>query len=188
MHSSYLISAKKQFLYYKSLAEKSFDQLSEIDFFYQPNAASNSIAIIVNHMAGNMLSRWTDIFNTDGEKTWRNRDSEFENILTTKAEVLERWQTGWHCFFVTLDSLKPADLDRIIYIRNEGQTVMEAILRQMAHYPHHVGQIIFLAKQIKGDDFVSLSIPKNQSNNYNQNKFEQEKSIKHFTDSEMKEK
>jgi hypothetical protein len=186
MNEQYLISIKKQFLYYKTLAEKSFDQIEENQLFIQTNEDTNSIATIVKHMAGNMLSRWTDIFNSDGEKPWRMRDAEFENDLETKEQMLLTWNKGWNCFLETLNNLQPSDLERIIYIRNEGHTVMEVINRQLAHYSYHIGQIVFYSKQLKTSTWNSLSIPKNNSNQYNTKKFEQEKSIKHFTDSELK--
>jgi hypothetical protein len=137
-------------------------------------------------MAGNMLSRWTDFLTTDGEKEWRNRDGEFENNFKTKNEVLNFCNEGWACFLITIDSLKPEQLSQTIYIRNEGHSVLEAINRQLAHYPYHVGQIIFYAKMLKKEEWISLSIPKNKSNSFNAKKFAQEKSNKHFTDDELK--
>jgi len=137
-------------------------------------------------MTGNMLSRWTDIFNTDGEKPWRMRDEEFENNLETKEQMLLTWSKGWDCFLEALNTLQASDLERIIYIRNEGHTVMDAINRQLAHYCYHIGQIVFYSKQLKTNTWNSLSIPKNNSNEYNAKKFAQEKSIKHFTDNELK--
>ncbi|MNE80273.1 hypothetical protein D3C80_1768260 [compost metagenome] len=133
-----------------------------------------------------MLSRWTDFLTTDGEKEWRHRDAEFENDLETKEEMMAVWNKGWNCFLSTLDSLKPEQLSEIIYIRNEGHTVIEAINRQLAHYPYHVGQIVFYAKMLKSSNWESLSIPKNKSDSYNSDKFSQEKSIKNFTDDELK--
>lgn len=180
---SYLESIKKQFLYYKSLGELTFEQLTEEELFYQPTSESNSIAIIVQHLAGNMLSRWTDFLTADGEKDWRNRDEEFEPIIKTKSEMMEVWERGWECFLGALNQLHATeDLERIIYIRNQGHTVLEAINRQLAHYPYHIGQIVFLGKMIKNDQWKSLSIPKNQSSNYNQEKFSKDKSRTHFTE------
>jgi hypothetical protein len=135
---------------------------------------------------GNMLSRWTDFLTTDGEKEWRNRDAEFEEILKTKTELLAHWEKGWQCLFDALNSLQPKQLNEIIYIRNEGHTILEAINRQLAHYPYHIGQIVFYAKMIKKSEWQSLSIPKNKSISYNSDKFSQEKSIKNFTDDELK--
>jgi hypothetical protein len=186
INNQYLESAKMQFLYYKTLGEKAIDQLEPEQLFFSVNEDSNSIATIVKHLSGNMLSRWTDFLTTDGEKEWRNRDSEFENDLRSKEKVLALWNKGWECLFIALNGLQPEQLSQIIYIRNEGHSVIEAINRQLAHYPYHVGQIVFYAKQLKSSDWESLSIPKNKSNSYNANKFSQEKSIKNFTGEELK--
>ncbi|UPQ78868.1 DUF1572 domain-containing protein [Flavobacterium azooxidireducens] len=184
--TNYLESVKKQFLYYKTLGEKAMEQLEPEQLFISVNEDTNSIAIIVNHMVGNMLSRWTDFLTTDGEKESRNRDAEFEEILTTKPELIAHWEKGWQCLFDALNGLQPEQLDEIIYIRNEGHTVIEAINRQLAHYPYHIGQIVFYAKMLKKTEWQSLSIPKNKSKNYNADKFSKEKSIKNFTDDELK--
>src|SRR6187402_2125135 len=186
INNHYLESIKKQFLYYKMLGEKAMEQLEPEQLFISVNEDTNSIAVIVQHLSGNMLSRWTDFLTSDGEKEWRNRDSEFENDLQSKEEVLEIWKKGWDCLENALESLKPEQLSDIIYIRNEGHTVIEAINRQLAHYPYHVGQIVFYAKQLKNTSWESLSIPKNKSNSYNADKFGKEKSIKNFTDEELK--
>lgn len=182
----YLESVKKQFLYYKTLGEKAMEQLEPELLFVTTNEDTNSIATIVKHLSGNMLSRWTDFLTTDGEKEWRNRDQEFENDLQTKEAVLDAWDKGWSRLFTTLNELQPEQLSSIIYIRNEGHSVIEAINRQLAHYPFHVGQMVFYAKQIKKTNWDSLSIPKNNSKEYNSEKFAQEKSIKNFTDAELK--
>jgi hypothetical protein len=184
--TSYLESVKKQFLYYKMLGEKAMEQLEPEQLFVAVNEDTNSIAVIVKHLSGNMLSRWTDFLTTDGEKETRNRDAEFENDLQTKEEVLTAWNAGWDCFFGALENLQPEQLSEIIYIRNEGHTVIEAINRQLAHYPYHIGQIVFYAKQLKNSDWDSLSIPKNKSNSYNADKFAQEKTIKNFTEEEFR--
>jgi hypothetical protein len=184
--TSYLESVKKQFLYYKMLGEKAMEQLEPKQLFVSTNEDTNSIAVIVKHLSGNMLSRWTDFLTTDGEKETRNRDAEFENDLKTKEEVLIAWNTGWDCFLSALESLHPEQLSEIIYIRNEGHTVIEAINRQLAHYPYHIGQIVFYAKQLKNSEWNSLSIPKNKSNSYNATKFAQEKTIKNFTEEEFR--
>lgn len=185
MNNTYLESVKKQFLYYKTIGEKAIEQLEPQQLFIAVNEDTNSIATIIQHISGNMLSRWTDFLTTDGEKEWRNRDSEFETSLRTKEAVLEVWSKGWTCFLNALDSLTPEQLTTIIYIRNEGHTVVEAINRQLAHYPYHIGQIVFYAKMLKQSEWVSLSIPKNKSNSYNADKFAKEKSIKNFTDDEL---
>ncbi|MCC9073900.1 DUF1572 domain-containing protein [Flavobacterium sp. F-65] len=183
---SYLESIKKQFLYYKTLGEKAIAQLEPEQIFTTLNEDTNSIATIVKHLSGNMLSRWTDFLTTDGEKQWRNRDEEFENDSQSKDEVMVAWEKGWKCLFEALNSLQPNQLTDIIYIRNEGHTVIEAINRQLAHYPYHVGQIVFYAKQLKNSSWQSLSIPRKESNSYNAAKFAQEKEIKNFTDEELK--
>ncbi len=183
---SYLESVKKQFLYYKMLGKKAIEQLEPDQLFVSINEDTNSIATIIKHISGNMLSRWTDFLTSDGEKEWRNRDAEFENDLQSKEEVLEIWNKGWDCLENALNSLKSEQLSDIIYIRNEGHTVIEAINRQLAHYPYHVGQIVFYAKQLKKSSWESLSIPKNKSENYNAEKFAKEKEIKNFTDDELK--
>jgi len=182
---SYLKSVRKQFLYYKTLGEIAMAQLEPEQLFIALNEDTNSIAVIVNHVSGNMLSRWTDFLTSDGEKTWRNRDSEFESVLTTKDEVLNSWNKGWNCFFNAINHLKPEQLSEIIYIRNEGHTVVEAINRQLAHYPYHIGQIVFYAKMLKQSEWESLSIPKNKSNSYNSEKFAKEKAIRNFTHDEL---
>ena len=173
----------KQFQYYKQLGEKTFSQLAEQDLFWQYNENSNSIAIIVNHLSGNMLSRWTHFLTTDGEKEWRNRDEEFEAQIQSKDELLEKWESGWNCLFEALKHIKKdGDLEQVIYIRNEGHTVIEAINRQLAHYPYHIGQIVFIGKMLKDTEWNSLSIPKNKSSDYNQNKFSSDRKKQHFTD------
>jgi hypothetical protein len=184
--TSYLESVKKQFLYYKMLGEKAMEQLEPEQLFVAINEDTNSIAVIVKHLSGNMLSRWTDFLTTDGEKETRNRDAEFENDLQSKEAVLSFWNKGWDCFLSALNSLQPEQLSEIIYIRNEGHTVIEAINRQLAHYPYHIGQIVFYAKQLKNSDWDSLSIPKNKSNSYNADKFAKEKTIKNFTEEEFR--
>lgn len=185
-NASYLESARKQFLYYKTLAEKAMAQLQPEQLFVSLNEDTNSIAVIVNHLSGNMLSRWTDFLTSDGEKDWRDRDSEFEDRLAAKDEVIAAWDKGWQCLFDAIDALRPEQLGQIIYIRNEGHTVLEAINRQLAHYPYHVGQIVFYAKLLKKTAWDSLSIPKNASREYNSDKFSREKSVKHFTDDELR--
>jgi hypothetical protein len=182
LEQEFLTSAIKLFRYYKKLGEGAIAQLNDQEVLQKPNNASNSIALIVHHLSGNMLSRWTDFLTTDGEKPWRNREAEFDEEYPDKKSMMEAWDKGWSCLLNALEALKPEDLEKIIYIRNEGQSVMEAIQRQLAHYPHHVGQILYQAKAIKGDAFKSLSIPKGGSGSFNKAKFDQEKTRKHFTD------
>lgn len=179
---SYLVSAIKQFEYYKSLGDKTFNQLTFEEMQWQSNEASNSISVIVKHIMGNMLSRWTHFLTEDGEKSWRNRDAEFEDTYTSKEDLIASWESGWFCLFDALKSLKNENLEQIIYIRNEGHTVTEAINRQLAHYPYHIGQIVFLGKLLKDEHWLSLSIPKGNSSNYNEDKFNKEKGRRHFTD------
>lgn len=184
----YLESVIKQFQYYKVLGEKAMAQLEPEQLFLEMNDDSNSVATIVQHLSGNMLSRWTDFLTSDGEKEWRNRDAEFDSAFhgNDKENILQLWEKGWECLFAALNGLSSEQLTSIIYIRNEGHTVVEAINRQLAHYPYHIGQIVFLAKMLKKDPWTSLSIPKNSSTSYNADKFSQEKSIKNFTDDELK--
>jgi hypothetical protein len=182
MSTSHLSSAQKQFEYYKLLGEKTFAQLTDEQLFWQYNPESNSIAMIVKHLWGNMLSRWTDFLTTDGEKESRNREAEFENDTTTREEMIRQWDAGWKCLFDALDALTEADLEKTVYIRNMGHTVMEAINRQLAHYPYHVGQIVFIGKMCCDARWTSLSIPKGTSQAYNSDKFSQARRKEHFTD------
>lgn len=164
----YLETSLRRLKYYKELGDKTFEQLNEWDFHYQPNEESNSIAIIIQHMAGNMLSRWTNFLTEDGEKEWRRRDEEFEIKQYNKQQLIELWEAGWNCFFKTLASLKKKELKKTVHIRKEPLTVIDAVNRQLAHYPYHIGQIIFLAKIIKNKNWQNLSIPKGGSQAYNQ--------------------
>ena len=168
---SYLTSITKQFEYYKSLGDKTFVQLGFDELQNEIALDSNSISIIVKHLVGNMLSRWTNLLTEDGEKEWRQRDLEFEDSYTSKAELLDAWEKGWQCLFDAITPLTTSDLERITYIRNQGHTITEAINRQLAHYSYHVGQIVFLGKVLKGKDWQSLSIPKGGSAKYNEEKF-----------------
>lgn len=182
MTTDYLDSVKKQFEYYKMLGDKTFAQLSEEQLFWQYNEESNSIATIVKHLWGNMMSRWTDFLTSDGEKDWRDRDSEFENDIASKRELLDKWTEGWNCLLDAINLLTANDLDKIIYIRNQGHTVLEAINRQLAHYPYHVGQIVFLGKMLCNENWTSLSVPKGKSKDFNAEKFLKPKHKAHFTD------
>lgn len=157
----------KRFEYYKMLGDQAFSQLSEEEIFWQFNGGSNSIAVIVKHMAGNMLSRWTNFLTEDGEKSWRNRDVEFVNTFKTKAEVLEYWEKGWTCLFGALNQITEENLDATIYIRNEAHSVIDAVFRQLSHYPYHVGQIVYIAKMSKNNDWNTLSIARNKSGEFN---------------------
>ena len=175
MASTFLSSAIQEFQRYRSLGEKAIEQIPDDALFWQYNPESNSIAIIVKHLVGNMLSRWTDIFNTDGEKESRKRDEEFVNDLKTRDEVMTLWKKGWDLVFVTLNSLGEKDLERTIYIRGEAHSVVEAIHRQLAHYPSHIGQIIYIGKMVCNEEWKSLSIPRNHSDRFNQDMFSKQK-------------
>lgn len=163
----FLQSAIKRLAYYKNLGDKTFDQLSDADLHFQTNDASNSIAVIIQHMAGNMLSRWTDFLTTDGEKEWRNRDAEFEPGHQDKKQLVEFWEKGWDCCLGSLNRLTEDDLLKTVFIRNEGLPVTDAINRQLAHYAYHTGQIIYLAKLIKNEAWQNLSIAKGDSEQFN---------------------
>jgi hypothetical protein len=167
---AYLNSVIKRFQSYKALGEKTFSQLKDEDLLWQYNQQSNSIAIIVQHMAGNMLSRWTDFLNTDGEKEWRKRDAEFESVIITRQELLAQWNEGWDCLFNALNSITDADWEKTVYIRNEPHSVVDAINRQLTHYPYHVGQIVLIGKMLTAD-WKPLSIPPGKSDDFNAEKF-----------------
>ena len=164
----FLESVVKRLAYYKELGDKTLAVLSDADFHYQPNEESNSIAIIIQHVNGNMLSRWTDFLTSDGEKEWRNRDQEFENIRNSKEQLITMWEQGWAVCLNAINSLTEEDLLKTIYIRKEGLVVIDAINRQLAHYPYHVGQIIYVAKMMRNEKWESLSIPKNKSQQFNE--------------------
>jgi len=165
--SVYLDSVIRRFLIYKDLADKTFEQLEEKDFFMQPNENSNSIAQIIQHVSGNMLSRFTNFLTEDGEKPWRNRDAEFELRASTRQQLLDQWEAGWNHLITTLKSLHEEDLEKTVYIRSEPLAVPDAINRQLAHYPHHIGQIVYIGKIIRGDQWKNLSIEKGKSEAFN---------------------
>jgi hypothetical protein len=165
--TSYVKDSIGVFQYYKKLAERGIAQCPDEALFTILDPQSNSIAIIVKHMAGNMRSRWTDFLTSDGEKPDRNRDTEFEEPPTTRAELMERWERGWKFLFGALEPLSDADLTRTIVIRSEPHSVMQAINRQVAHYSYHVGQIVFLARHFAGDKWQTLTIPKKKSAEFN---------------------
>lgn len=158
----------KRFQSYKELGDKTFSQLQEKDFFYQPSSESNSIAIIVQHMYGNMMSRFTNFLTEDGEKNWRKRDEEFEPMNTSKEDLISFWNTGWQRLFETLNSLKPEDLTKTTPIRNESMPAYDALLRALAHLAYHIGQIVYLGKVIKDAEWKTLTIPKRQSQQFNE--------------------
>lgn len=177
----FLESAKLEFTYYKSLGDKTFAQLTDEELFYIPAEGCNSIAIIVKHMWGNMRSRWTNFLTEDGEKEWRNRDGEFEADIHSREELLQKWEEGWKCLFDALESIQPEDYGTIIYIRNMGHSITMAVNRQIAHYSYHVGQLVLLAKIIKGSDWNALSIGKGKSKEYNEKKFAAPRKNEHFS-------
>ncbi|MFV0606912.1 MAG: DUF1572 family protein [Niabella sp.] len=169
MNSTLFIkSALQQFKDYKDLAEKTFVQLQDEDFYYTPDAVNNSIAVIITHLHGNMLSRWINFLTEDGEKHWRKRDEEFESNRHTRAQLLQLWEEGWQAVFNALEPLTITDFDKVIYIRTKPLTVIEAIHRQLTHYASHVGQIIYIGKHIKGKSWQTLSIAKGASKQFNE--------------------
>jgi hypothetical protein len=168
--TSYTKDALDLFRYYKRLGERAIEQCPDEGLFATLDAESNSIAIIVKHMAGNMRSRWTDFLTTDGEKPDRNRDTEFEDAPSNRAELIATWERGWELLFDALEPLTDADLTRTVTIRTEPHSVMQAINRQVAHYSCHVGQIVFLAKHATAKatgGWTSLSVPRNKSRDFN---------------------
>ena len=181
MTDSTLKNTINVFEYYKSLGEKAMAQITDEALFQMPDEKSNSISVIVKHLHGNMLSRWTDFLTTDGEKEWRDRDFEFEETIETREEVMKQWNEGWACVFSALNTLQPEDFDKTVYIRNMGQTVLEAIMRQMAHYAYHIGQIVYLARLFNEGDWKTLTIPKGGSAAYNKEKNAPGKRIEHFS-------
>lgn len=188
MEDEYLSTTRAQFEYYKSLGDKTFAQLDEAQLFWQSDSEANSIAIIVNHLHGNMLSRWTDFLHSDGEKNWRRRDAEFENSISSKESLLEKWEDGWTCLFEALNGINEANFNTVIYIRNQGHSIVAAVNRQLAHYAYHVGQIVFIGRQLKGTAWQSLSIAKGKSAVYNTKKFAEPKRKEHFTKEFLKKK
>ncbi|SPE20274.1 conserved hypothetical protein [Candidatus Sulfotelmatomonas gaucii] len=167
--TSYITDALSLFRYYKRLAERAMEQVTDEQLFAVLDPEANSIAIIVKHMTGNMRSRWTDFLTTDGEKPTRDRDSEFLAPAATRKDLLADWEDGWSRLFTAIEPLSDADLGRAVTIRGEAHSVMQAINRQLAHYPHHVGQIVLLAKHFASDHWQSLSVPRNKSAEFNRN-------------------
>ena len=165
--TSYVEDSIALFGYYKQLADRAMAQVADEHLFCTLDAEANSIAIVVKHMAGNMRSRWTDFLTTDGEKPTRDRDSEFAAPAATRAALLADWESGWAALFGALEPLRDADLGRTVTIRGEAHSVMQAINRQVAHYAHHVGQIVLLAKHHACDHWQSLSVPRNRSAEFN---------------------
>jgi hypothetical protein len=165
--TSYLKDSLDLFRYYKSLAERAMAQVTDEQLLAVLDGEMNSIAVIVKHMAGNMRSRWTDFLTSDGEKPDRDRDAEFAEPPATREALLALWEDGWRCLFTALEPLSEPDLQRTVTIRGEAHSVMQAINRQLAHYPYHCGQIVLLAKHFKHDEWRSLSVPRRQSAEFN---------------------
>ena len=168
---NYLDSSRFEFRRYKTMGDKTFAQLGESDILWKYREEDNCISQIVKHIAGNMQSRWTNFLIEDGEKPWRHRDTEFEEPFITKTEMIAVWEKGWQCLFDAIASINSDNFNRLVKIRNEEHTIVEAVNRQLAHYATHVGQIVLLGKMIKGDSWVSLSIPKGESEVFNKEKF-----------------
>lgn len=166
LEEGFLKDAIKRFANYKELGDKTLAQLSEADLLYQPNNPSNSIAVIIQHLHGNMLSRWTNFITEDGEKEWRQRDAEFAVTPLSQTAIVSLWNEGWECLLNTLKNLQPEDLQKTVTIRREPLLVYDAILRQLAHYPYHVGQIVYVGRMLKNETWTSLSIPKGESHAY----------------------
>jgi len=165
--NSYLEDALSLFCYYKKLAEGAMTQVTDEQLFVALDIEANSIAVMVKHPAGNMKSRWTDFLSSDGEKPGRDRDVEFVDPPATRPELMDEWEAGWDCLLRTLESLTEEDLKRTITIRGEAHSVMQAINRQLAHYPYHVGQIVLLAKHFASEHWQTLSVARNKSAEFN---------------------
>lgn len=164
---NYLEDAIRSFRSYKRLAERALEQVNDDEFFVQIDEESNSLALIVKHIAGNQRSRWRDFLTSDGEKPDRHRDTEFELIEDTRESLMAFWEAGWQTIFEALESLSADDLEKTVTIRGEPHTVVEAINRQLTHYPYHIGQIVFLAKHLRASEWKTLSVPRNRSAEFN---------------------
>ena len=165
--TSYVEDSLTLFAYYKGLGERAMAQVTDQHLFATIDPEANSIAVIVKHLAGNMRSRWTDFLTSDGEKPWRDRDSEFETEAISREALMHLWEEGWTAVFHSLEPLTDADLSRVITIRGERHSVMQAMNRQIAHYAYHVGQMVLLAKHFRGGDWTSLSVPRGRSAEFN---------------------
>src|ERR1700752_5275673 len=165
---NYLDDSRKAMRAYKKLAEKALDQLKDDEYFITLDEESNSVAVVMKHLAGNMFSRWTDFLTTDGEKPNRNRDYEFVIETANKEQLMDYWERGWKCFFNAVEPLKSEAFDKKVSIRGQEHTIVMAINRQLAHYAYHIGQLVFLAKHFRSSEWQSLSIPRNRSAAFNQ--------------------
>jgi hypothetical protein len=164
--NEYLKVVQERFKSVKDLGDQTISQLSNDEIHWNLNEASNSVAVVAKHLSGNMVSRWSDFLTSDGEKSYRNRDREFEDDISSKKELIAVWEKGWNTLFETLNGLEEQDLLKSVYIRGESHKVLEAIERQMAHYAYHIGQIVYIGKQVKDENWVSLSIPKGKSEEF----------------------
>jgi len=168
LENEYLFIVTQQFKHFKMRAEKAFKQLSEEELHWKPSEESNNIAIIIKHISGNMHSRWVDFLTADGEKTYRNRDSEFIDDIGPQEQLMKIWEDGWKLLFHTLENLQPDDLLKTVTLRQQPLSVLQAIQTEMAHISYHLGQILYIGKQIKDKDWMILSIPKNGSKAFNE--------------------
>ena len=172
---NYHLDALQSFRNYKKLAERAIEQISDEDFATTIDAESNSVALIVKHVAGNLRSRWTDFLTSDGEKDFRNRDAEFEMTGDTRESLMKFWEEGWKTLFENIEPLTVEDFSKTVSIRGEPHTIAEAINRQLTHYAYHIGQIVFLAKHLKSSEWKTLSVPRNKSGQFNQFLADQQK-------------
>ncbi|MDM1530580.1 DUF1572 family protein [Myroides odoratimimus] len=177
---------RKQFEYYRMIVDKTILVLSQDELNQKVNEESNSIAMLMRHITGNLLSRFTNFFTEDGEKSWRNRDDEFADGVYDRHELITNWDKAWDVLFSTIDSINEENINTVVKIRNQDHTVAEALYRQLAHYPYHIGQIVFIGKMIRNEEWKSLTIPKNKSKEYNQDKFDNPNSETHFVDDYLK--
>ncbi|MFB4168229.1 DUF1572 domain-containing protein [Virgibacillus sp. JSM 102003] len=166
LEDEYLNVVQERFKSVKDLGDKAISQLSNDEIHWNLNDASNSVAVIAKHLSGNMVSRWSDFLTSDGEKSYRKRDQEFENDISSKQELIAVWEKGWNTLFKTLNGLEGQDLLKSVFIRGESHTALEALERQLAHYAYHIGQIVYIGKQLKGENWETLSIPKGKSEEY----------------------
>lgn len=188
MSTTKLDAIIKQMEYYRLLGDKTILILSQDQLNWTYNETSNSIAMLINHISGNMLSRWTDFLTTDGEKAFRNRDAEFADGYYDRHELIKKWDQGWNFMLSSLRALTDEDLERTVVIRSQQQSAFDAIIRQVSHYPYHIGQLVFEGKMLMNTDWESLSIPKGGSKQYNEQKFSRPNSDTHFTDDFLKAK
>lgn len=180
--STALNGSVRLFKYYKVMTEKTVVQLTDEELHHTPSAELNSIAVLMKHISGNMISRWTNFRTEDGEKPWRNREGEFYDDINSRKELIDHWEKGWNVLFDSLNSIENDEINDIIYIRNEGHTILEAVERHLAHVAYHTGQIVMLAKWMRGDGWETLSIPKGKTEEFNQEKFNKPKTRGFYKD------